>query len=75
MSFFRIIVRGILTVLLSECVVHGSLSLVDHVSLLHQYCDFSNSTSVINLYAFFCFLVYVVFLNCIQMSIMSSIWP
>jgi len=84
MSCFHIIVHGILKVLLSDSVwfmVRYLLWIVFHYYI--KYCVFSNSTSVINLYAFFCFLgmwyfsiVSKCFLLCVVniMSIMSSIW-
>jgi hypothetical protein len=75
MFFSHMIVCGILMVLFSDSVwfmVCYLLWILFHYYI--KYCVFSNSTSVINLYALFCFLVDVEFLNCIQMSIMSCIW-
>jgi len=61
------VVCGILKVLLSDRV----WLVVYHLSwiMFHYYAKyliFSKSISIINLQAFFCFLVYVVFLNSIQ---------
>jgi len=62
-----IIVCGILKVLLSNRV----WLVVRHLSwiMFHYYVKyfiFNKGISIINLNPFFCFLVYVVFLNCIQ---------
>jgi len=67
MSCSHIIVHGILKVLLNNSVwfmIRYLSWIVFHYYI--TYCVFSNSTSIINLYAFFCFLVFVVFLNCVQ---------
>jgi len=63
------VVRGILKVLLSDRVwlaVHHLLWIMFHYHV--KYFIFSKGISIINLHTFFCFPVYVVFLNSIHVS-------